>query len=113
MFLRASLFAVLLTASLTSCSDKQPAAPPAKGKEVASEPIAKVEDSKASPQTNKPKFPPEARRNSPPEGIVANAVAEGSAAPAFTLPGPSGDVSLVDVLSKTTHVVLVFYRGAW
>lgn len=57
--------------------------------------------------------PAEARRDSVPEGIFERALAEGATAPDFTLEGSTGAFTLADALSKTTYVVLVFYRGAW
>jgi peroxiredoxin len=34
-------------------------------------------------------------------------------APAFTLPTAKGNWSLDEGLGKSSHVVLVFYRGDW
>lgn len=57
--------------------------------------------------------PAGARRESPPAGIDATAVAIGAAAPTFTLPAAGGGrFVLADVIVKGPAVI-VFYRGYW
>jgi hypothetical protein len=59
------------------------------------------------------KAPVAARRTTPPPTYAQNALAVGAKAPPFTLLGSGGSWSLVEGLAKTTHVILVFYRGDW
>jgi len=112
MPIRTSPMAVALLAGsfVVACGQTPSPAPKSAPAEVDNKVAAKpAEPAKAGKAKKWGAFPPEARRNTAPEGIVARAVGEGATAPAFTL----GDFTLADALSKTTYVVLVFYRGAW
>jgi len=117
--------ALPLCAALLACGSNNAPTPSADVKAAAKDqetkaredatddPTKTAADTKAARPDKKAKFPPEARRNAPPPALLASAMKVGAQAPGFTLDGSTGDLALGDVLSKTDHVVLVFYRGGW
>lgn len=120
-------FALPLCAALLACGSNNAPTPSADVKAAAKdtqaeaaaredatvEPTKTAADASTARPDTKAKFPPEARRNSPPPKLLASAVKVGAQAPVFTLEGSTGALALGDALSKTDHVVLVFYRGGW
>ena len=105
----------LLTVALPACGESATpsAAPSASESKSAPAPVAEAPAKAPRAKGKWGGFPPEARRDTPPEGIFERALAEGASAPDFTLTGSTGAFTLTDALSKTAYVVLVFYRGAW
>ncbi|MBK7585614.1 MAG: hypothetical protein IPI67_36195 [Myxococcales bacterium] len=86
--------------AVLGCESKQRVAPGA-GSATTATPRPSAE--------GKLRFPPEARRDSPPKGIAESALAVGKPAPALEgLASTSGSWSRA---SKVT--ALVFYRGHW
>jgi hypothetical protein len=66
-------------------------------------------DAAAKKKRRTSKFPPEARRNSAPEGIAETALAVGAKAPAL-----EGVASTTGPWTRANEVTaLVFYRGDW
>jgi len=128
---RVPVLAVLLVGPLLACgTEPAPKAEPAPKTEPDSKaeladrkPVASADGpaaptkvdvpTTAQPRKNWGAFPPEARRNTAPEGILERAAKKGTSAPGFTLPGAGGSFVLADALAKPSHVALVFYRGAW
>lgn len=78
--------------------------------EAKAEPQAQAEPQPDAPdKAAKPKMPPQARRNSPPEGLDGSALAVGSPAPPMDkLPSTQGTWS-----RGAGPTIVVFYRGFW
>ena len=57
-------------------------------------------------------YPPEATRQSQPQGIGHTAIAVGTQAPDFQLTGTKGNFKLADAVASKP-AALIFYRGDW
>jgi hypothetical protein len=67
----------------------------------------------AAPATAaKPKFPPEARRKTPPTGIETSALQVGALVPELVVPDDRGGTLRIGGLAPRP-TLLLFYRGHW
>ncbi|MCR9160183.1 MAG: hypothetical protein ACE37F_37330 [Nannocystaceae bacterium] len=89
---------VVPLAALAACEANAPQPQPAPPAQAPAE---------AEPAPEKPAMPPQARRNSPPEGMEV--LAQGARTPAMSgLPATTGPWSRADA-----PTIVAFYRGHW
>ena len=98
-------FALIVAVPLIAAIACGPDAP--KAEPTASNQTPKAEDPPRSDAPAKPAMPPQARRNSPPEGMEI--LAEGAPSPALSnLPATTGSWS-----RSSAKTIVAFYRGHW
>ena len=94
-----------LCVSAACSGPTQQAAPPS-----ASAPSAPA--TQAPTTAAKPKFPPEARRKTPPTGIETSALQVGALVPELVVPDDRGGTLRIGGLAPRP-TLLLFYRGHW
>lgn len=112
----------MLFLSAMACSDAAPSSTSG-GPSSSTESAAPAAQSTSAATSAKPAssqpasswgaFPKAARRDSPPPGIETRVLDKGATAPAIAIATAKDMWTLSDALSKSQHVVLIFFRGAW
>lgn len=99
-----------LCVSAACSGPTQQAAPPSAS--ATSAPATSAPATQAPTTAAKPKFPPEARRKTPPTGIETSALQVGALVPELVVPDDRGGTLRIGGLAPRP-TLLLFYRGHW